>query len=301
MPKLERLVLSRSAMDRATEHRTDPEWVAARWADPRCQVLVLDRDRAPVTDDRGALRFVDPAELGTPPERCFLGLDEEGAPYFAVQRDAQPDLDGAHNGTANLREAAATLSDRDAGLFVHAVALANWHASHRFCARCGTVTSASAAGDLRRCPSCAAEHYPRTDPAIIVLVHDDADRCLLGHNAQWPAGRFSTLAGFVEPGESLEAAVVREVHEESGVVVADPEYAGSQPWPFPSSLMLGYFARAVSTEITVDGEEIAEARWFSREELRAAIDSGEVLAPSGVSIARQLIETWYGDTLPGST
>ncbi|HZC25891.1 MAG TPA: NAD(+) diphosphatase, partial [Actinopolymorphaceae bacterium] len=200
---------------------------------------------------------------------------------------------------AGLREAGGLLSDRDAGVFVHAVALANWHAAHPCCARCGTRTAPTDGGHVRRCPSCGAEHFPRTDPAIIVLVADADDRCLLGRQARWPEKRFSTLAGFVEPGEPLEHAVAREVHEETGIEVVDPVYAGSQPWPFPSSLMLGFFARAVTTQIKVDEEEIEEARWLSRAELTAAVDSGELLLPGKVSIARRLIESWYGAELSG--
>ena len=151
---------------------------------------------------------------------------------------------------------------------VHAVALENWQRLHRFCSRCGERTVIAAAGHIRRCPACGAEHYPRTDPAVIMLVTDDQDRVLLGRQVHWPEGRFSTLAGFVEPGESIEQSVRREVFEEAGVTVGEVEYVASQPWPFPSSLMLGFMARATSSEITVDGEEIQEARWFSREELR---------------------------------
>lgn len=160
---------------------------------------------------------------------------------------------------------------------VHAVALENWQRLHRFCSRCGERTVIAAAGHIRRCQACGAEHYPRTDPAVIMLVTDEEDRALLGRQVHWPEGRFSTLAGFVEPGESIEQSVVREVFEEAGVTVGEVEYIASQPWPFPSSLMLGFFARATSSEITVDGEEIHEARWFSREDLAAAFESGEVL------------------------
>lgn len=181
---------------------------------------------------------------------------------------------------------------------VHAVALENWQRLHRFCSRCGERTVIAAAGHIRRCPACGAEHYPRTDPAVIMLVTDDQDRALLGRQVHWPEGRFSTLAGFVEPGESIEQSVAREVFEEAGVTVGEVEYIASQPWPFPSSLMLGFMARATSAEINVDGEEIEEARWFSREDLKAAFESGEILPPFGISIAARLIELWYGKPLP---
>ena len=322
--RLSQLALARSTLDRATERRRNAGWVDARWADPRCRVVVIVDGQAAVASDGTALVFDSPEALhigdSVPEERYLLGLDADGVPYFAVPgthrsadgragstadakagstADAEPA--GASDGTrlVGLREAGGLLSDRDAGVFVHAVALANWHAVHPHCARCGTPTRATHGGHVRRCPACGAEHFPRTDPAIIVLVSDDDDRCLLGRQPSWPVGRFSTLAGFVEPGEPLEHAVAREVHEETGIEVVDPVYAGSQPWPFPSSLMLGFFARAVTTQIKVDEEEIAEARWLSRDELREAVDSGELLLPGRVSIARRLIETWYGAELPG--
>src|SRR5215467_13611139 len=202
---------------------------------------------------------------------------------------------------AGLREAGTLLGDRDAGLFTQAVALANWHATHTRCPRDGTPTEPVSAGHARRCPTDGSEHFPRVDPAVIMLVTDDDDRCLLARNRRWPPRRVSILAGFVEPGESVEHALVREVSEETGLLVSDLRYVGSQPWPFPQSLMLGFRARAHGNqEIRVDGEEIAEARWFTREQLRAAIPAGEVLLPPPVSIAHRIIESWYGGPLPGS-
>jgi NAD+ diphosphatase len=234
----------------------------------------------------------------TEAHRYFLGIDEEGVRYFAVQKDSLPGrLDDVAR-PAGLREAGALLGDRDAELLVHAVALENWQRLHRFCSRCGERTVIAAAGHVRRCPACGAEHYPRTDPAVIMLVTDDRDRALLGRQMHWPEGRFSTLAGFVEPGESVEQAVVREVAEEAGVAVGEVEYVASQPWPFPSSLMLGFMARATSPRIAVDGEEIHEARWFSREELARAVEEGEVSPLTGISIAARLVELWYGRPLP---
>ncbi|WP_237742696.1 NAD(+) diphosphatase [Actinopolymorpha alba] len=304
MPRLSQLALARSTLDRATERRANAAWVAERWSDPRCRVLVIVDGKAPASEDGSALVYVSPASVeaaGAPSdERYLLGLDTDGVPYFAVHGTGEADGEGQDGRRLiGLREAGGLVSDRDAGVFVHAMALVNWHAAHPRCARCGTATEPTDGGHVRRCPSCGTQHFPRTDPAIIVLVSDDADRCLLGRQPSWPTGRFSTLAGFVEPGEPLEHAVVREVREETGIEVVDPVYAGSQPWPFPSSLMLGFFARAVTTEIKVDEEEIAEARWLSRAELRAAVESGELLLPGRVSIARRLIEAWYGEELPG--
>ena len=285
------LAFSASPVDRASEHREDAEWLDAAWRNGRTGVLVVADGRAPVAD--GALALVRPSEAPDG-ERFLLGVDSDGAAYFAVHV-AGPHPDSR---AMTLREASVRLNERDGGLMVHAVALANWHANHRHCARCGAPTMVAAAGHLRRCPVDGSEHYPRTDPAVIVLVTDDRERCLLGRHPDWPVGRFSTLAGFVEPGETPEQAVVREVREETRVVVESTTYAGSQPWPFPSNLMLGYYARAAGDEPRPDGHEISDARWFSRADLAAAIRSGEVKVPPSVAISRRLIEGWYGTDLP---
>jgi NAD+ diphosphatase len=200
---------------------------------------------------------------------------------------------------ASLRQAATLLGDRDAGLFTHAVALANWHARHTHCPRCGALTVPAPAGHMRRCPVDGSEHFPRIDPAVIMLVTDDEDRCLLARNRMWPPGRVSILAGFVEAGESAEQTVAREVWEETGIAVSGIRYVGSQAWPMPQSLMLGFRADAgPGQQITVDDEEIAEARWLSRAELAAEVASGELLLPPPVSIAHQIIQSWYGGPLP---
>jgi NAD+ diphosphatase len=294
---LGRLALARSTVDTATERRKDEAWLAAAWADPGTQVLRVHHGKTFVAGDR--LAPVSPAEAGAG-ERFLLGVDEHEVVWFAVLEEtepAPPDVDGVV--LTGLREVGALLGDRDAGLFVHAVALGNWHATHGRCARCGATTTVEAAGHVRRCTACGTEHFPRTDPAVIVLVTDDAGRALLGHNPRWPANRYSTLAGFVEPGESAEHAVVREIKEESGVDVVDVRYLGSQPWPFPSSLMLGFTARALDPDaVQVDGDEISDARWFSTEDLAAAVASGDVLFPPSVSIARRLVEHWYGGPIP---
>ncbi|MBL1117455.1 NAD(+) diphosphatase [Streptomyces sp. 110] len=291
-----------SGIDRSAHHRLDEAWLAAAWSHPTTRVFVVSGGQALVDDTPdGRTELVMTPSFEAPPtenHRYFLGTDQEGVRYFALQKDSLPGRMDQSARPAGLREAGVLLSERDAGLLVHAVALENWQRLHRFCSRCGQRTVIAAAGHIRRCPACGAEHYPRTDPAVIMLVKDDQDRALLGRQVHWPEGRFSTLAGFVEPGESIEQAVVREVAEEAGVTVGEVDYVASQPWPFPSSLMLGFMARATSSRIQVDGEEIHEARWFSREDLRAAIESGEVLPPSGISIAARLIELWYGEPLP---
>ena len=299
----EPLPLTRAAVDRAAHHRLDEAWLAAAWSHPTTRVLVVSGGQVLVEDTpEGRTELVLMPSFDAPPSenhRYFLGTDEDGVRYFALQKDSLPGrMDDAAR-PAGLREVGGLLSDRDAGLMVHAVALENWQRMHRFCSRCGERTVIAAAGHVRRCPACGGEHYPRTDPAVIMLVSDEQDRALLGRQVHWPEGRFSTLAGFVEPGESVEAAVVREVKEEVGVAVGEVSYVASQPWPFPSSLMLGFMAKATSAEIRVDGEEIMSARWYTREELAAHTASGELLLPGRVSIARQLIERWYGDELPG--
>ena len=285
------LALARAAVDRAAHRRSDEDWLDKAWADPDTRVLLIGGGLAEVSGDPPALVLHPPGDLAGG-ERFFLGVDDADAAFFAVE------VPEAGEGFRGIREVGAVLSARDAGLLVHAVALANWHATHGHCPRCGGPTVMAAAGHLRRCPRDDSEHYPRTDPAVIMTVVDADDRLLLGSQAAWPEGRFSTLAGFVEPGESLEAAVRREVAEEVGIVVGDVHYLGSQPWPFPSSLMLGFRAVAESLEVDFVDGEIAQARWFTRSDLLAAVRSGDVRLSPRVSIARQLIESWYGEALP---
>ena len=209
----------------------------------------------------------------------------EGVPLFAVRapRDLQAER------WADLREIGALLGDVDAGLLTTGVALARWHDRHPRCSVCGEPTDLVHGGWVRRCPADDSEDFPRTDPAVIMLVHDGAGRCVLGRQASWPPGRYSILAGFVEPGESAEAAVAREVDEEVGLAVTGVAYAGSQPWPFPSSLMLGYTAVAVGDlTLTLRDGELADALWVTRDELR----SGALRLPPPVSIAHRIITDW---------
>ena len=300
---LGRLALSRSAVDRVTQRRGDTAWLAEVWADPRTRVLVVHDAQALVVTRNGQLElvFVSPAEApeGT---RFLLGVDAEGIVYFGVSGpvELEPRIrsEASDAKPMALRQVGALLSDRDAGLLTHAVALAYWHDTHTHCPRCGTPTVPAPAGHVTTCPKDGTEHFPRLDPAVIMLVIDPDDRLMLARNALWPQGRMSVVAGFVEPGESAEHAVAREVYEETSIVVSQVRYLGSQPWPMPRSLMLGYEARAKGgQQITVDAEEIGEARWFTRAELRAAIDAGELgIAPTS-SIARRLIEYWYGEEL----
>jgi NAD+ diphosphatase len=293
------LLLARSGVEREAHHRSDPDLVRRLREDPTTAVLRLRGDRALTTGPDALDLDAGPT---TAPDALwlYLGREPDGREHLASW---EPAPDGGPSGEEpddwrTLREVGASLGDRDAGLFTTAQALANWHATHPRCSRCGAPTEASLAGWTRTCTVDGSEHYPRTDPAIIVAVRDEQDRILLGHGGQWPPGRFSTLAGFVEPGESIEDAVRREVGEESGVVVGAVSYLGSQPWPFPASLMIGCAATALDPRIEVDGIEVTEARWFSREDLRGAAASGEVQLPSGISIARRLVEHWYGGPLP---
>jgi NAD+ diphosphatase len=291
---LDWLALSRGTLDRAGERRRDDAWLAQAWADARTRIFAIDQGKVLIRSDPAlVLLGTDQAPEG---ERYLLGVDEDGVAYFAVAAPL-PAVEGTE--PAGLRTVGALLSDRDAGLLTQAVALQNWHETHGYCPKHGAPMAPASAGHTRVCPVDGAEHFPRTDPAVIMLVHDD-ERMLLASSANWPMTRASVLAGFVEVGESLEQAVAREVYEEVGIRVHDCRYLGSQPWPLPRSLMLGFFARAdEGQELRVDGEEIKSARWYTRTELLAAAESGELRLPGRISIARQLIERWYGGELPG--
>jgi NAD+ diphosphatase len=295
--------LARSTLDRAASLRADATWLAEAWQ--RARVLVIDDGKAMVAGDRLVLL---PAERAPDGERLFLGVDPAGVPYFAVIAALPPTRADDLARPYGIREVGHILSSLDAGLLMTAVSLANWHARHAYSPVTGLPTTMSDGGWVR-VDDAGAQMWPRTDPAVIVLVHDgepDEDgSCLLGHNAAWTRGqsvpRYSCLAGFVEPGESAEQTVVREVLEEVGVHVTDLHYIASQPWPYPGSLMLGFHALADPDEqINPDATEIADARWFTRAQVRAAAasdpDAGFAIAnPS--SIAHYLIQTWLDEAL----
>jgi NAD+ diphosphatase len=315
------LVLARETVDRATERRTDQAWLNTTWADPDTRVLVVDRGRALVqlAGDSGELVFISPGQA-PPGVRFLLGVEDERTVYYGVSAPLEglgttPDDAGArgtgpgrdrpdvHTGEVpkpmSLREAGSLLDDRDAGLLTHAIALANWHDTHTHCPLDGTPTVVNPGGHSTTCPADGTEHFPRTDPAVIMLVTDPEDRCLLARNVAWPQRRVSILAGFVDPGESAEHAVAREVHEETGITVDQVNYLDSQPWPMPRSLMLGFRAQATGDlTIRVDADEISEAHWYSREDLRRVLEARELALPPAVSIARRIIEAWYGAELP---
>lgn len=291
---LDNLLLARGAVDRAAEFR-GPQGDALLEASGR--LLAVGRGAVLCEPDGSPAWFgpQHPALEGR--EVLFLGVHEDLA-FGAVRVDDPSELAQSGQQVRTLRELGVGLSDADAGLAVTAIALDNWHRTHVRCPRCGAATDPAKGGWVRICRDDASEHFPRTDPAVIMLVIDPADRALLGRQAVWPEHRYSTLAGFVESGESAEAAVVRESFEEAGVTIDFSVYLGSQPWPFPCSLMLGYHAFSVDDRIQPDGAEIVDARWFTRSELLDAITSGDVILPPQISIARRLIERWYGAELP---
>lgn len=288
------IALSRHAHDRIASRRVDEQWLAEIWADPATRVLVMAGARVPVVE--GKVTWCSPAEAGDSGTRVLLG-GRDGVVHVAVIRSA----DSATAEHRPIRDALAIVGD-DGGFLVHAVGLAEWHWATRHCPRCGGSLSSTHQGHVLHCDGCGRDQFPRTDPAVIMLItvgEGEDERCLLGRRPEWPPGRWSTLAGFVEPGETLEHAVRREVLEEAGVTVGEVSYQGSQPWPLPASLMLGFYGRAISDDIAVDGVELESARWFTRAEIKAGGESGEVLFPPGISISRALIEDWYGEPLPG--
>jgi len=274
-------------IDRAAHRRTDPDWLAEAWA--RSRVVVVEDNHTLVTGDPPGLILVGPDEAPDG-DRLFLGVDGDDVPYFAVAGPL-PAVDGAKSIT--LRSVGG-LSERDLDLFTVAVGLVNWHSRYGFSPLSGTETEIGDAGWVRRTADGDALIFPRTDPAVIVLVNDGvsgaAGRALLGRGATWPEGRFSCLAGFVEPGESAEATVAREVYEEVGVAVTDVRYVTSQPWPFPGSLMLAFTAVAdPELPLRPDPAELAEARWFTRADLRKL---WEARSPITASVAYYLMAGW---------
>ncbi|GGL30694.1 NAD(+) diphosphatase [Phycicoccus endophyticus] len=292
------VALTRRPLDRHGELRGDPALLTDRLADPATRVLHLRGDTAPVTEGpEGTTRVRLRAPTATDADHLVVYLGEaDGTHYLGVVEDLPEGAEPAPE-ERTLRQVGASLDDVGAALFVTTLALANWHRTHRFCPRCGGRTVPVLAGWVRRCPADGSDHYPRTDVAVIMAVVDDDDRLLLARGRGFRSGGMSVLAGFVEPGETLAAAVVREVGEEVGVEVEEVTYLGDQPWPFPSSLMVGFRARARSTALRLQEDEIAAARWFTRDELAAAVADGSLVIPGRVSIARRLLEHWYGGRL----
>ncbi len=281
--------------------RADALWVARARDEPATRAVaatkggvLVDGGINPSLARRSLGRFTGRDLKST--ELILLGIDA-GAALFAIdldELDPETRAKFTQGGkVVGLRDAGAVLSRSEGGLAAYLVALLNWHRAHRFCANCGASTIVAEAGYSRRCPACGTVHFPRTDPVVIMLV-ESRRRVLLGRHAGWPPGQYSALAGFVSPGESLEEAVVREVREESGIEAYDPKFVASQPWPFPSSLMLGFEARSDGGEPIAHDRELEDVQWFTLDQLRAALsmDSAELRLPPRVSIARFLVERW---------
>jgi NAD+ diphosphatase len=300
---MKRNIYSGGSLDRAGERRGDAQWLADRLVDPTTRLVPVWHAQNLVRQVGASVQAVRPhyaaadwlTELGRAP--IFLGINENAA-HFALDLSlladpaALPSL-AALGQFVDLREVGALLPQEDGALLAYARGLIHWHRTHGFCPRCGAPTASHQAGHMRQCTNaaCAAEHYPRTDPAVIVLV-SAGEHCLLGRQARWRPGMFSTLAGFVEPGETLEEAVAREVMEEAGVPISRLRYHSSQPWPFPSSLMVGFMAETEAPHpLHVDETELETAAWFTRADIARFPERGLSL-PNADSIARRLVEEW---------
>lgn len=318
MSQLLTLPLAKSAIDRDAVNRLNPGLFAELEKDARTRVLPVYAGKVLLRDGMGAgssnIAIFEAAEVPNFELQVYLGkvahsenphgvdndreLVAQGTPVILrILSEAQAaELQADPDEWRNLRRSVSALTELDSGLWTQALAISNWHDSHRFCPQCGSQTEIAQAGWSRRCPEDDRQVFPRTDPAIIVAVTDDSDRLLIGSQGAWESNRWSVLAGFVEAGESLNAAVAREVFEESGIRITDIEFLGSQPWPFPYSLMFGFRAKAHGDQSLVpDGEEIVQLRWISREEL--TLEGKDMLLPGPLSIARALIENWYGEPL----
>jgi len=285
-------------LERVAERRADRAWLGALEHDPASRYLVLDAEARLLADAAGrAPRLLTPAERArwlADTRPSLLGVDAHGHAFLMLRvADGQAEAleQALHAGRIGLRRAGMQFDAFDAGLYAYASGLAHWQARTRFCPACGGPLELEFAGHRARCARCQSLQFPRSDPAIIVIVeHDGA--CLLGRQASWPEGRYSTLAGFVEPGESLEDAVRREVAEETGVAVLASRYHSSQPWPFPASLMLGFTAQARSREIVLRDGELERAQWFTPGDIVRGIEQGRLLAPTRLSVSWQLIAHW---------
>jgi NAD+ diphosphatase len=296
-----------SCIDRAGELRTNQATLDELWL--QAKILHIADGRIAARDEK--LTFLSAADIVasaasgkfTEGTRYFLGLDlTDRSPYFVWDTqwigDVSDEVKAA--GFTTLREIGAQLSPIESELALHATALSNWHRAHPRCPRCGGATRVDLGGAARYCDTDQSQHHPRTDSAVIVLIKDRADRILLGHQPVWPEGRFSTFAGFLEPGETFEQCVSREVFEESRIKVSEISYLGSQPWPFPASIMIAFEAVTDNPEDAQgDGAEITQVKWFSRAELKAAAADGSLLLPPSISVARKMIEGWLGEKAVG--
>ena len=296
------LELAADPHDRVGAHRSDDAWLEQAWVRPETRVLLIAGSRVRPVD--GTVPWVPSADAPSDGIRLLLG-ERDGRVWFGLVLDASYAEGEGWVGIRDLLPYLAGAGVEQAPLVFHAIGLAEWLFATRFCPRCGGRLEPRQAGHELECLECHRRQFPRTDPAVIMAItHGEPgspdEALLLGRQDVWPTGRYSTLAGFLEPGETLEDAVRREVAEETGVAVGEVTYFGNQPWPLPSSLMLGFRGRAVSRDIRVDGIEIQDARWFTRGEMRAEAAAGTLVLPGGVSISRSLVEDWYGGLLPGS-
>ena len=303
------LPLARSAVDRDYLQRKNPNLFDELWANPKTRVLPMFEGKILLHQNAdkavAQLKLFEVNAIASATLRVYLGRSLEASAFepadtpivLAVLSESSANqLEPDASAWISLRRNGSGLTDRDAGLYAQSLSIANWHESHPRCSKCGTPTVVIDGGWVRTCAADEKEFYPRTDPAIIAAIVDDEDRILLGSQGIWEDNRWSVLAGFVEPGESLSAAVEREIFEEAGVRVSDIEYLASQSWPFPYSLMVGFKARARGKqELIPDALEIEKLRWFSREEIAAEVH--EILLPGKLSIARALIENWFGGEL----
>lgn len=290
------------SIDRLSCLRGNDKWTEERLNDPNTRFIPLWRAKNLLTKEKNPRAVLIGADqikdfIQSANSMILLG-EEDSRAYFAIDLpddipSIMPDLEGLGE-FEDLRGVGALLDPREGSLLAYARAMTYWHYRHRFCGDCGSSTRSIECGHLRICTNgeCAKQHFPRTDPAIIVIVHY-GKYCLLARQAIWPKGLYSTIAGFVEPGESLEAAVCREVKEETGVRVGEVRYHSSQPWPFPGSIMLGFTAKAAGKDIFLDNDELEDALWLSRQEIQTDLGTGKLLLPSQVSIAFRLVEDWF--------
>ncbi|MGF1608457.1 MAG: NAD(+) diphosphatase [Kiloniellales bacterium] len=294
-------------LDRLDERRADAAWLEARLRDPQTRFVAVWRARSLITAESAAAgqprpAWIEPVQatplLARASTLALLGRREE-THFIALDLSAMeaPELEALLGNGArfrDLREVGPLLPRSDGAVLAYARGLMHWHQNNRFCGLCGSPTESANGGHIRVCRNrdCGRSHFPRTDPAVIMLIHDGGERCVLGRQAAWPPGMHSTLAGFVEPGESLEEAVAREVKEEVGLELRDIAYHSSQPWPFPASLMVGFHARATGSALAVNQGELEAAAWFTRWQLARSPEDERFRLPRRDSIARRLIEDW---------
>lgn len=290
---------SRNELDRRSNLRTDPSFVARAFDDPNARLMLFYGDRLVLSEERPHRPYLSGSALDDVVERAdatiFLGIDPAGIPWFATDMGGEPPL-GIESRLVDLRTLALEgLVEADAfGPAAQARAMLFWHRRNRFCGVCGHPTEVAAAGYQRNCPACGTQHFPRTDPVVIMLI-SDGDKALLGRQTRFATGMYTCLAGFMEPGETVEDAVRREVAEESSVKVGAVRYLASQPWPFPANLMLGCLGEALSTDVEVDRTELEDCRWFGRDEVRAMLADTHpygLTTPMRIALARSLIEAW---------